>query len=67
MLRTLMASFTACILLGLPLTTQEANTDPPGRTARLSYLEGAVSFEPAGEDGWSQPTLNYPLTTGDRL
>ena len=67
MLRILMASFTACMLLGVPLTAQEANTDPPGRTARLSYTEGAVSFEPAGENDWSQATLNYPLTTGDRL
>jgi hypothetical protein len=41
--------------------------DPPNRVARLSYMEGAVSFEPAGENDWSQATLNYPLTTGDRL
>ncbi|MFZ0795407.1 MAG: DUF6600 domain-containing protein, partial [Candidatus Korobacteraceae bacterium] len=41
--------------------------DPPDRVARLSYMENAVSFEPAGESDWSQATLNYPLTTGDRL
>jgi hypothetical protein len=41
--------------------------DPPSRVARLSYMQGAVSFEPAGENDWSQATLNYPLTTGDRL
>ena len=41
--------------------------DPPDRVARLSYMENAVSFEPAGENDWSQATLNYPLTTGDRL
>jgi len=41
--------------------------DPPNRVARLSYMDGAVSFEPAGENDWSQATLNYPLTTGDRL
>ena len=41
--------------------------DPPNRVARLSYMENAVSFEPAGENDWSQATLNYPLTTGDRL
>ncbi len=41
--------------------------DPPNRVARLSYMENAVSFEPAGESDWSQATLNYPLTTGDRL
>ena len=32
MLRILMASLTACMLLGVPLTAQEANTDP--RVAR---------------------------------
>jgi len=41
--------------------------DPPNRVARLSYMEGAVSFEPSGENDWSAATLNYPVTTGDRL
>jgi hypothetical protein len=41
--------------------------DPPNRVARLSYMDGAVSFEPAGENDWSQASLNYPLTNGDRL
>ncbi len=41
--------------------------DPPNRVARLSYMDDAVSFEAAGENDWSQATLNYPLTTGDRL
>ncbi len=41
--------------------------DPPNRVARLSYMQNAVSFEPSGENDWSQATLNYPLTTGDRL
>ncbi|MGO9516076.1 MAG: DUF6600 domain-containing protein, partial [Candidatus Korobacteraceae bacterium] len=35
--------------------------------ARLSYVEGSVSFEPAGENDWSLASLNYTLTTGDRL
>jgi hypothetical protein len=41
--------------------------DPPSRVARLSYINGNVSFQPAGEDQWGQATLNYPLTTGDRI
>ena len=41
--------------------------DPPNRVARLSYMQGAVSFEPSGQNGWSEATLNYALTTGDRL
>ncbi|MGH8132876.1 MAG: DUF6600 domain-containing protein, partial [Steroidobacteraceae bacterium] len=41
--------------------------DPPGRAARLSYLEGPVSLEPAGMQEWAAAELNRPLTTGDRL
>lgn len=41
--------------------------DPPNRVARLSIMQGSVSFEPAGENDWSQASLNYPMTSGDRL
>src|SRR5579864_8396758 len=41
--------------------------DPPTRVARLGYIEGSVSFEPAGEDQWVQADANRPLTTGDKL
>lgn len=41
--------------------------DPPGRAARLSVVQGNVSLMPSGANDWSQATLNYPLTTGDRL
>ena len=41
--------------------------DPPGRVARLGYVSGSVSFQPSGEDQWSQALANYPLTTGDRV
>jgi Family of unknown function (DUF6600) len=54
------------LLVASPMVGQDSG-DPPGRVARLSYIEGAVSFEPAGESDWSQASLNYPLTTGDRL
>ena len=58
-----------CLSLALwsamPVLAQ--NNDPPGRVARLSYMSGSVSFEPAGENDWSLATLNYPLTGGDRL
>ncbi len=54
------------LLVAGPLFGQNSG-DPPGRVARLSYTEGAVSFEPSGESDWSQASLNYPLTTGDRL
>ena len=41
--------------------------DPPGRVARVGYLSGSVSFQPAGDDGWSEASLNRPLGTGDRI
>ena len=41
--------------------------DPPDRAARLSYIEGDVSLQPAGEEGWAPAILNRPLTTGDKL
>jgi hypothetical protein len=42
-------------------------TDPPGRIARLDYMSGAVTTEPAGASDWSYAALNRPLTTGDQL
>ena len=41
--------------------------DPPNRVARLGYMEGSVSFQPAGESDWVQAVPNRPMTTGDRL
>ena len=41
--------------------------DPPARVARLSYVEGSVSLEPAGLQEWTAAERNRPLTTGDRL
>src|SRR5262250_1008221 len=41
--------------------------DPPSRVARLGYMQGSVSFEPAGESEWVQAVPNRPMTIGDRL
>jgi len=41
--------------------------DPPSRIARLSYVDGSVSFEPAGTDDWVTAVVNRPMTTGDKL
>jgi hypothetical protein len=43
------------------------DVDPPTRAARLSYLRGAVSVQPAGMDEWSSAEINRPLTGGDQL
>jgi hypothetical protein len=61
--------FAFAVLLGLcgSGVAGADDNDPPASAARLSYLEGPVSFEPAGADGWTAAELNRPLTTGDRL
>ena len=41
--------------------------DPPGRVARLGFMQGSVSFQPAGEPDWVQAVPNRPMTTGDQL
>lgn len=41
--------------------------DPPTRAARLSYIQGSVSFQPAGTQDWVAAPVNRPLTTGDQL
>lgn len=40
---------------------------PPGRVADLDYMQGSVSYEPAGEQNWVDAEQNRPLTTGDSL
>jgi hypothetical protein len=65
---------TAALLLILVVAAKPAlaqdnqdQDDPPGRVARLGYVEGAVSFQPAGEQDWVQAVPNRPMTTGDKL
>jgi hypothetical protein len=41
--------------------------DPPSRVARLSYIEGSVSFQVSGDTQWVAADPNRPLTTGDNL
>jgi uncharacterized protein DUF6600/FecR-like protein len=44
-----------------------AQTDPPGRVARLNYSNGQVSFRPGDVDDWLPAEVNRPLTSGDHL
>jgi FecR protein len=62
-------------LLALALTSLIFNaggahaddSDPPSRIARLAFVEGSVSFQPAGTQDWVAAPLNRPLTSGDVL
>jgi len=58
-------SLAVCLALTSGARAQDG--DPPTRVARLAYLEGSVSFQPAGTEDWVAPPINRPLTTGDAL
>ena len=72
---TLKKSVWCGILFALALTavilptraSAQDQDDPPGRVARLGYLQGSVSFQPAGEADWVRAVPNRPLSTGDQL
>jgi hypothetical protein len=63
------------VVLGLALATvvlpsrsgAQDQDDPPTRVARIGYMEGSVSFLPAGETDWVGAVANRPMTTGDQL
>ena len=46
---------------------QQEQDDPPSRVARLGYMQGSISFQPAGESEWVEAAQNRPLTTGDKI
>jgi len=41
--------------------------DPPSRVARLSYLDGSVSFQAGGNGDWGNAAKNRPVTIGDKI
>jgi hypothetical protein len=49
------------------LPRQAPAQDPPGRVARLNFMQGSVSMQPAGTQDWVDANPNRPLTTGDNL
>ena len=65
----LLAALSLALVLGFARAEdgEAYDPDPPDRAARLSYLQGEVSLQPAGEDDWATAILNRPLTTGDKL
>ncbi len=52
------------LFLGGNLSAQQ---DPSSRVARLNYVNGNVSMEPAGVDEWAAAEINRPFTIGDYL
>jgi hypothetical protein len=64
--RRLWCALFALAAITLP-ASMRAQDDPPTRAARLGYVEGSVSFQPAGMDDWISAVPNRPMTTGDQL
>src|SRR5271156_6043004 len=75
MTETLKKSVWYGMVLGITLATiilptrthAQDQDDPPNRVARLGYLQGSVSFQPAGETDWVGAVPNRPMSTGDQL
>ena len=59
----------AMVLTAAVCASGRADDDPPGRVGRINYLQGNVSFQPAGggDGDWVTAVPNRPLTLGDRL
>jgi hypothetical protein len=60
-------AFTLTLAFFAPQRAAADQDDPPSRIARLSYIDGSVSFNPAGTDDWVTAVMNRPMTTGDKL
>ena len=60
-------AFTLSAAIFVPQRAAADQDDPPTRIARLSHVDGSISFQPAGTDDWVTPVVNRPMTTGDKL
>jgi hypothetical protein len=61
------ALLSTTLLQRMAAQDQEEQYDPPSRVARLGYMQGSISFQPAGESEWVEAVQNRPLTTGDKI
>ncbi len=51
-----------------PAIAEDSNApDPPSLIARLSFIDGSVSYQPGGENDWAAAMTNRPLVSGDNL
>ena len=61
-----LALFVAGVVALSPMRAA-AQDDPPGRVARLNYIQGSVAYQVSGDQDWVQADPNRPLTAGDNL
>jgi uncharacterized membrane protein YgcG len=55
-----------CFFLASPKARADEG-DPPSRAARISFVEGTVSFQPGGNGDWGAAAKNRPVTVGDKI
>src|SRR6266481_2758993 len=63
----LLLCMTGLTCLVTPNARADEDRDPPTRVARISFLDGTVSFQPGGEGEWGSAAKNRPVTVGDKL
>ncbi len=64
--KTLMAALCTALIAIAP-SLSRAQNDPPSEAGRVSFIEGAPSVQPVGQDDWGQAEVNMPLGPGDRI
>jgi hypothetical protein len=62
-----MAMTTTALVQRAVAQDERDQDDPPSRVARFGYMQGSISFQPAGESEWVEAARNRPLTTGDHI
>ena len=67
LLPTLLLLCGALLYAAMATADIAADSDPPGRVARVNLLDGHGSVQLAGSESWVDDLVNRPLTGGDKL
>ena len=54
------------LLIAVSAAFLSAQTDPPGRVGGLNYINGPVSFQPAGVTDWVDADVTRPPSSAAR-
>lgn len=63
----LLLGLAGLLSVAVPGVKADDEGDAPTRVARISFLDGSVSFQPAGETEWGSAVRNRPVTIGDKI
>src|SRR5690348_13186219 len=63
----LLLGLAGLLSIAVPGVKADDEADAPTRVARISFLDGSVSFQPAGETEWGNAVRNRPVTIGDKI